>query len=203
MGHDVLDERAPQLTAEDVRRLARAHWGVIGDVAPLSSERDLNVLVGGHVLKVSNPAESRALVDMEVAAMRHVAAADPDLPIPRVVPAGDGADVVPIVDDEGRECLARLITTVPGTPLEGQVVTEDLAEQVGAVTARTARALRGFFHPAAGSRALDWDVRALPSVAAAAGLPADDPLHAIVRRVAASLGASRRCPAGSTTPTSR
>ena len=112
--------------------------------------------------------------------MRHVAAVDPDLPIPAVVPATDGADVVTILDDEGRECLARLITVVPGTPLEGHVVTEDLAEQVGAATARTARALRGFFHPAGGSRSLDWEVRALPSVAAAAGLAPDDPLREVV-----------------------
>ena len=128
--------------------------------------------------------------------MRHVAAVDPDLPIPQVVPATDGSDVVTIVDDEGRACLARLITVVPGTALEGHVVTEDLAEQVGAATARTARALRGFFHPAGGSRALDWEVRALPAVAAAADLAPDDPLREVVRRVTAVLPALAALPSG-------
>lgn len=197
MAHDVLDEPAPRLSVEGVRRLAEAHWGVAGDVVPLSSERDVNFLLGaGHVLKVSNPAESRALVEMEVAAMRHVASTDPGLPIPRVVPSREAADIVAIADDEDRACLARLITTVPGAPLEGQVVTEDLAEQVGAATARTARAMRGFFHPAAGSRELDWDVRALPAVAAKAGLAPDDPLWAVVERVRVALPRLAALPGG-------
>jgi 4-aminobutyrate aminotransferase-like enzyme/Ser/Thr protein kinase RdoA (MazF antagonist) len=196
MAHDVLDEPAPRLTTAGVRRLAEEHWGMTADVTPLTSERDANFLVGsGQVLKVANPAESRALLEMEVAAMRHVAATDPDLPIPRTVPAGS-EDIVTITDDEGRACLARLITTVPGAQLEGQVVTEDVAEQVGAATARTAQALRGFFHPAAGSRELDWDVRALPRVAARWGLTADDPLHPVVERVAAVLPRLAALPSG-------
>ncbi|HEV2797476.1 MAG TPA: aminotransferase class III-fold pyridoxal phosphate-dependent enzyme, partial [Nocardioides sp.] len=195
---DVLDEPAPRITAAQVPAILAAHWGIeVDDVVPLSSERDLNFLAGrDHVLKVSNPAESRALVEMEVAAMRHVAATDPDLPIPWDVPSLAGDGIVTVRDDGGRACLARLITTVPGTPLEGQVVTEDLAEQVGAATARTARALRGFFHPAAGSRELDWDVRALPAVAAKAGLATDDPLHTVVRRVAAVLPRLAALPSG-------
>ena len=196
MSYEVLEVEPPRLAAERVPELVGTHWGVTGEVGALSSERDLNYLVGDHVLKVANPAEDPALVDMEVAGMRHVAAVDPDLPIPQVVPAVDGSDVVTIVDDVGRDCLARLITVVPGTALEGHVVTEDLAEQVGAATARTARALRGFFHPAAGSRALDWEVRALPAVAAAADLAPDDPLREVVRRVTAILPALAALPSG-------
>ena len=196
MSYEVLEVPPPRLAAARVPGLVETHWGVSGEVRALSSERDLNYLVGGHVLKVANPAEDPALVDMEVAGMRHVAVVDPDLPVPHVVPTSDGSDVVTIVDDEGRACLARLITVVPGTPLEGHVVTEDLAEQVGAATARTARALRGFFHPAAGSRALDWEVRALPAVATAADLSPDDPLREVVRRVAAVLPALAGLPSG-------
>ena len=196
MAHDVLDEPAPRLTDEGVRRLVEDHWGVRADVTALSSERDVNFLIGtSHVLKVANPAESRELLEMEVAAMRHVGATDPDLPIPRTVPAG-GEDIVTLTDDDGRTCLARLITTVPGEQLEGQVVTPDVAEQVGAATARTAQALRGFFHPAAASRLLDWDVRALPRVAARWGLTDDDPLHPVVDRVAAVLPRLLSLPSG-------
>ncbi|GAA1941901.1 aminotransferase class III-fold pyridoxal phosphate-dependent enzyme [Nocardioides hwasunensis] len=191
MVHAVMDEPAPRLAPERVRRLVPERWGVpAGAVRALASERDLNVLVDGHVLKVSNPAEDRALVEMEVAATRHVAAVDPSLPIPRVADGTGLGPVVEIADDEGRDCLARLITVVPGEQLEGMVVTEDLAEQVGAAAARVARALRGFFHPAAGHRDLDWDVRRLPQVAA--DLPRGDPLRALVDRVTPALA---RCPA--------
>ena len=202
MAHEVLEERPPRMSNDYVARLVEEQWGLAGvDVRPLSSERDLNFLVGGaHVLKVSNPAESRALVEMEVAAMRHVAVTDPDLPIPRGVPLPDGTDIATVADEDGRACLVRLITTVPGTPVEGHVVTEEVAEQVGAAAARTSRALRGFFHAAAGSRVLDWDVRTLPAVAAKAQqrgvLPAGDPLLEVVARVAPSLARCAALPGG-------
>ncbi len=197
MAHEVLTTPAPRITPDTARRLVEAHWGVSGEVSPLASERDLNLRIGdGHVLKVANPAESRALVDLEVAGMRHVLATDPGLPIPRVVPLLSGGDVAVVTDEDGRDCLARLITMVPGTPLEGHVVTEDIAEQVGATTARTARALRGFFHAAAGSRDLDWDVRALPAVARTYGLVDDDPLRVVAERVAVVLPRLAGLPSG-------
>ena len=67
MSYEVLEVPPPRLAAERVPELVGAHWGVTGEVRALSSERDLNYLVGGHVLKVANPAEDPALVDMEVA----------------------------------------------------------------------------------------------------------------------------------------
>ncbi|RYB93730.1 aminotransferase class III-fold pyridoxal phosphate-dependent enzyme [Nocardioides oleivorans] len=196
---DVMAEPAPALSASRVTALMSDLWGVpVPSVHPLSSERDLNVLVGGapdgHVLKVSNPAEDRALVEMEVAAMAHVAAVDPTLPIPRGTRLLAGGDVAVVTDDLGRDCLARLITTVPGDGLEGQVVTEDLAEQAGAIAARVAQALGGFFHPAAGARDLDWDVRRLPAVAAS--LPAGDPLLSVVDRVSPALERCAALPGG-------
>ena len=128
--------------------------------------------------------------------MRHVAATDPDLPVPRTVPAG-GEDIVTITDDDGRACLARLITTVPGEQLEGQVVTADVAEQVGAATARTAQALRGFFHPCRRPAACSTGTYA-PSRASrrGGGLTADDPLHPVVDRVAAVLPRLLALPSG-------
>ncbi|SEC22555.1 4-aminobutyrate aminotransferase [Nocardioides exalbidus] len=183
-------EPAPVLSAARVTTLVADLWGVpVTSVRPLSSERDLNVLVDGHVLKVSNPAEDRAIVDMEVAAMAHVAAVDPTLPIPRTANLIDLNQVRAIADDLGRPCLARLITTVPGDGLEGQVITEDLAEQAGATAARVARALGGFFHPAAGQRDLDWDVRRLPAVAGPA-------LPDVVARVAPALERCAALPGG-------
>ena len=74
--------------------------------------------------------EERALVEMEVAAMAHVAVVDPTLPIPRGVTPADTGVIAVVTDDLDRACLARLITTVPGDGLEGQVITEELAEQV-------------------------------------------------------------------------
>ncbi|GMA40471.1 hypothetical protein GCM10025883_25160 [Mobilicoccus caccae] len=152
---DLMSEEAPRLS--EVRRieLLRGSWGLAADVLKaLPSERDLNVMVDdAYVLKVTNPAEPDAIVEMEVAAMAHVAEADPDLPVPRTVPDRAGELLHEITDDTGRRCLVRLITIVPGEMSEGLPIDEDLAEQVGRVTARMSQALAGFFHPAAGDAA--------------------------------------------------
>ena len=116
-------------------------------VRQLPSERDVNVLLDGrYVLKVSNPAEDPAVVDMENAAMSHVARVAPGLPLPSVIPAVSGVSVIRVIDDTGAACLARLITVVPGSPAEGRPSPLELAGQVGALAARTSVALQGLFH---------------------------------------------------------
>jgi Ser/Thr protein kinase RdoA (MazF antagonist) len=74
---DVLGTPAPVLSLGRVTALVRETWGLqAGTVRPLTSERDVNVLVDGrYVLKVSNPAEDPAVVDMENTAMAHAARA--------------------------------------------------------------------------------------------------------------------------------
>jgi 4-aminobutyrate aminotransferase-like enzyme/Ser/Thr protein kinase RdoA (MazF antagonist) len=201
---DVLQEPAPQLAADTVARLLTQGWGRgSARVRALPSERDLNALVGdGHVLKVSNPAEPRESIELEVAVMAHVQATDPDLVMPRTVPTTTGAPLLETVDDTGRPCLARLVTVVPGEILEGTSLTVALAEQVGALAARTSVALQGFFHPAAGGRGLDWDVRRLPDVVAgalASGVldAAREPVLAgLPERVGDSLRACAALPSG-------
>lgn len=204
MTGDLLHEPAPAMSADGLSRLVSEIWGVRPAlVTPLDSERDLNALVdGAYVVKVSNPAEARAIVEMEVAALAHVADADPELVLPRTVPTLAGTAVHEAEDDTGRRCLVRLVTVVPGRVLEGAEITLDLAEQVGEVTARTSLALQGFFHAAAADRELDWDVRRLPHVVSAAveaGVldTAREPVFAeLAERVAVAAEATRRLPSG-------
>ena len=163
----VLSEEAPYLRNEAITAALREAWGIeVTSIRRLESERDFNVMVNGaFVLKVSNPAEDPAVVDMEVAAMAHAALADPKLPVPSTVPM-TGGNVVHVVSDEhGRACLSRLITVLPGEALEGSPITVELAERVGAAAAQMSIALAGFLHHAAGERDLDWDIRRLELVA--------------------------------------
>ena len=166
----VLDTPAPRFRDGQVERVLGTHWGIEPrSLGPLPSDRDLNVLVDdGYVLKVSNPAERPDLVDLEDVSLAHVRRVAPDLPVPLQVEASSGR-VVTVADASGRACLARLITVVPGTPLKGTPIPLDLAEQMGAMAARTSRALQGLFHPAA-DRVLDWDVRLAPEVFARPGV---------------------------------
>jgi len=187
-------EPAPDFASESLRTALRDHWRLTDPVLkPLDSERDRNVLVDGRfVLKISNPAERADVVDMEVRALEHVHVADPGLPVPESVAARSGEAVAHLTDDAGRDCLARLITLLPGIPLEGKPVDGGLGAQVGAVAARVSLALQGFFHPAAG-RTLLWDVRQLPAVVAASGIGHFDEL---VARVAPALAATATLPSG-------
>ena len=181
-------EPAPDFTPERLRAALSEHWALDdATVQRLDSERDLNVLVDDrYVLKIANPAEDPAVIDMEIRALEHVWAADPTLPVPASV-----GDVVMLTDKTGRECLARLITLLAGTPLEGAQIDADLAAQVGAAAARASVALQGFFHPAAGRR-LIWDVRRMPEVLAASGIGRAD----LAARVAPAIAAIAILPAG-------
>jgi 4-aminobutyrate aminotransferase-like enzyme/Ser/Thr protein kinase RdoA (MazF antagonist) len=199
---DVLGTPAPVLRTDHVASLVEGVWGLrVGTVRPLSSERDANILLDGrYVLKVSNPAEDPAVVDMENTAMAHAARVAADLPLPAVIPAASGAFVTGVTDDAGAACLARLITVVPGAPAEGRPVTTELAGQIGALAARTSLALQGLFHRA-GGRVLDWDVRRAHHVLAGPDvlgrLGALGPrLAEVLPRLAAAADATTAMPAG-------
>ncbi|MEA5366716.1 aminotransferase class III-fold pyridoxal phosphate-dependent enzyme [Amycolatopsis sp., V23-08] len=187
-------EPAPAFGSESLRAALGDQWRLTDPVLkPLDSERDRNVLVDGRfVLKISNPAERADVVDMEVRALEHVHTADPGLPVPESVATRTGEVVAHLTDDTGRGCLARLITLLPGAPLEGKPLDDGLAAEVGAVAARVSLALQGFFHPAAG-RTLLWDVRHLAAVVAGSGI---GHFGELVARVAPALAATATLPSG-------
>ncbi|EWM09939.1 aminotransferase class III-fold pyridoxal phosphate-dependent enzyme [Kutzneria sp. 744] len=185
----IFAEPAPRFSVDGLRSVLREHWSLTAaELAPLDSERDLNVLVDGRfVLKISNPAESVEVVDMETQALQHIRAADPGLPVPEIV----GVPVAVVRDSSDRECLTRLITLLPGSPVEGGPLDPSLAVQIGAIAGRVSVALQGFFHSAAG-RSLMWDIRRMPSVVAAAGIG----MGSVVDRAVPALKATASLPSG-------
>ncbi|GHJ39324.1 aminotransferase class III-fold pyridoxal phosphate-dependent enzyme [Streptomyces sp. TS71-3] len=191
----VFTEPAPTVSSERLQQALLRHWALAGPrLRPLDSERDLNVLVDREfVLKITNPAEDPGVVDMEVRALEHVRACDPSLAVPALVPTQAGKPVAHLRDDSGRECLARLITVVPGAPLEGTRLDPDLAARVGEVSGRVSAALQGFFHPVAG-RTLMWDIRRAPEAVRAAEGDVAVRLGGLADRVRPALEATRALP---------
>jgi len=184
----VMHAAPPALTPEEASDIAREHFGVAGEVRRLVSERDQNFLLtdadaagAGWVLKVSNAAEDRGVVEMEVAAVEHVARVDPGLPVPVARTSRDGAAIVEVAAGEARH-LIRCIPYLPGRTWQPPELDERVAAGIGEVTARMGRALRGFFHPAAG-RAIEWDQQHLPELARHADLVADPARRALLDRV--------------------
>jgi len=149
----VLEATPPRFTAAEVESIARECFGLVGRATDLGSERDQSFLVAGPdregVLKISNLGEEPATLDLEEAAIAHVTRVDPALPVPRLLGSAEteGPDGTHVI---------RLFERLHGRQ-GGPDLPDGAVRDYGRTHARLARALRGFFHPAAG-RELLWDV---------------------------------------------
>jgi len=150
----VLEASPPGFTADEAARIAAEVFGVDGSASDLGSERDQAFLLedddAGGVLKISNSGEDPAALDLEEAAIAHVAAIDPDLPVAR--------PLAPRTSFEGHH--VRLFERMRGHK-GGPELDDAAVRDIAVVHARLCLALRSFFHPAAG-RELLWNVRATP-----------------------------------------
>ncbi len=149
----VLESTPPRFTADEVAALAAELFGLRGQATDLGSERDQTFLVAGPggdgVLKISNLGEDPATLELEAAALSHVARVDPELPVARLL------DSATLAGPDGTH-FVRLFERRHGRH-GGPELPHDAVFAYGVTHARLARALRGFFHPAAG-RELLWDL---------------------------------------------
>ena len=138
-------------------------WGIEAALSRLDGEFDLNFRAEtpageSYILKVMREVCDRDLTEMQIAALQHLAEAAPDLPLPRVVPARDGASLVESPAGEGGNRLAWLQTCLPGRSYAAfSPHSIGLIGDLGWQTGRLAAALAGFHHPAL-VRDFKWDL---------------------------------------------
>lgn len=159
----LLSVAPPGISLEEGARIAKRVFGIAGETRMLSSERDANFhirLAGGEqaLLKITNAAEDRAVTAMQTAALAHLAAVDPALPVQRISETRDGRPWAIVTGPSGQEHVARLLTFIDGTMLHAANPGPGLHHGIGVLLARLTKALRGFFHPAAG-HVLQWDIK--------------------------------------------
>ncbi len=159
----VLVTSVPQLGETEAAHLARDRFGILGRMVRLSSERDSNFHVTAEdgrafVLKVSNAAEHPAITNFQTAALRHIEARAPGLPVPLVCPTVDGDDEVAVTLKAGTQHVVRLLTYLDGEPLYRVVQSLPQAANLGRCLASIGLALRDFRHPAADHDLL-WDLK--------------------------------------------
>jgi len=156
------------MQADEAAVLAHSLFGLTA-AAPLTrfaTEKDdtyqINATDGRrYVLKIANPAEGAAEIDLQLQALQHIARTAPDLPVPRVYPDRDG-EVLPTITDQAGQCRrVRLLSFLDGMPFDRVTSTNARQRaQIGEVLARLRLALADFRHPAQ-SRVLAWDVQHL------------------------------------------
>ena len=154
---------APDFTPEEAEDIASELYGLSGSAAVLDSERDQNfhlVTRAGDqfLVKIANSAEDPAIIDMQLKAMEHIALVDPGLPVPKVVLSKEGKLLEEVEAADGRIHPVRVVSYLPGIYPEGEFFNSDFYRQMGIFLARTAKALRGFFHPIANYELL-WDLK--------------------------------------------
>ena len=173
---DPLAVPAPDLDPATLRAQLAEGWAVEGELIPVHGERDLNFRVdtgpGHYLLKVHNPADGEAALDLQTAALAHIRAVAPDLPVPAVVPTVEGRPWLELTGRDGRRSLARVMTWLGGRHPDPDEFDEQRLREWGRAVARLGRALRGFVHPAA-AYPIAWDIRRLPQLRT--WLPAVDP----------------------------
>jgi 4-aminobutyrate aminotransferase-like enzyme/Ser/Thr protein kinase RdoA (MazF antagonist) len=163
----VLTSAAPRFADDEIARLVAASYGVTGKVVrALNSERDQVVMLAADeqdlVVKLSNESESVTNIDLEESAALWSIAADPGLPLstPLALHGADARHAVVEHPTTGRHHFLRAYERLPGrASLRGADLTGSTVVEFGAMTARTARAMRGFHHPALGRRVV-WHVEA-------------------------------------------
>ena len=161
----------PRFSEPEAAAFARDLWGLAGRLDPLPSERDQNFrLTTGageqFVLKISESAESRGVLECQNAMLSRLVAALPAFGFPAFVPDREGRAIAEVASEGGGIHLVRLLRYVPGVPL-GEVRRHPpaLLRDAGRLAGSMAGALEGFAHPAA-RRDLRWDLQAAPGVIA-------------------------------------
>jgi hydroxylysine kinase len=145
------------------QELAAEYFGLPATALRLNSERDdnfrLRTLDGReYILKIANPAEDRAVTNLQTEALLHLAVAEPGLPIPRIFPALNGAHELEIKFDDGSTRIVRLLSFLAGAPMHSVEPSTALRRDLGRCAARLARGLRDFHHSGANHKLL-WDLQ--------------------------------------------
>jgi len=188
----VLGIDPPGLSTAEAEEIVRTTFGIDGSASPLVSERDQNFRITdatnpaapGWVLKVSNAGEEPAVIEMEVAAVEHVARIDPSLPVAVALPTRDGGPIGLVSGTDGATHRVRLLPALPGRNVDPTELGDRSIEGIGVTVARLGRSLRGFFHPAAG-RTIWWDLKHIPAMREHHALVDDPVRHALLARALA------------------
>ena len=152
----------PDFGQEPTLELLVREYGLQGRLSPLVSERDQNFRLDTpdgkqFVVKIANSAEPFEITDFQVRALQRLERQGCEVAVPRVLPNRDGSAITTIGEESGEHRL-RVVSYVPGLPLEGGSPDPRVAFDMGRSLALIDAALQGFTHPGE-AQVLLWDMQ--------------------------------------------
>jgi Ser/Thr protein kinase RdoA (MazF antagonist) len=178
------------ITPEQALALVEQHWHLSGTAKELPSYADRNFKIhtsqGNYVFKIANPNWSYADLDIENAALLHLAKTCPDLALPQVMLTKSGQHILPLMTASGQECHMRLLSFVEGEIYANVAVREDvdqhyLQTSLGIAIGKLDRGLEDFQH-ASMDRYVDWSISNLPDLQDEIAHITEDDLRELVAR---------------------
>ncbi len=153
------------VTLEEGGRILLDQFGIEAHLTRFATEKDDTFRCDSasgtsYVLKIANPQEAPIELSLQIEVMRHIARTAPQLPIPKVYQSLEGQYLTPIATNNGDSRQVRLMSFIPGTPLDKTSVSAQGREQIGELLARLRLATANFSHPG-DFRKVCWDVQNL------------------------------------------
>jgi Ser/Thr protein kinase RdoA (MazF antagonist) len=154
------------VTAPAAAEAIGACFALSGELTRLPGEADDNFLLDprGHqryVVKFAHLRADPAVVDVQVRVLRHIEAAAPGLPVPRVLPTTSGKSWAVVPDGALAGRVVHALSYLDGRLLRSVTTGRPLRRALGATLAELGLALRGFDDPLV-HRPLLWDLAQLP-----------------------------------------
>ena len=154
----VFSTRPPSFSEPEITEILAAQFELSGKSTDLYSDRDQNFLIQldsdqKYVLKISNPAEQREILDLQNEATLFIHSKDSDIGVPLQI--GE----IKEYEKDGQKYFIRLVEYLEGNFLKDSTMSDSDHEKLGIYFGRLSQSLAGFSHPAA-DREFEWDVRA-------------------------------------------
>jgi 4-aminobutyrate aminotransferase-like enzyme/Ser/Thr protein kinase RdoA (MazF antagonist) len=163
-------------------------WGIEAAFTRLDGEYDLNFLAtgadgAGYVVKAMRPGCEAWLVDMQIAALDHIRANAPDVPVPAVIRSASGAAIESVTDENGDIRLVWVLERLPGRCYaRAEPKTPDLIHQIGVALGASAKALQDFTHDGL-ARDFKWDLMRAAWIAEHFDVIADPARRALIEEI--------------------
>ncbi|MBL51768.1 MAG: hypothetical protein CMG57_07415 [Candidatus Marinimicrobia bacterium] len=147
----------PDFSEKEISEFILNHFGLSSDAENLYSDRDQNFFIRPisdkpFILKISNCAEKRSVIEMQDEATKSISHNDPELGIPLQI------GKIHTIEKDGISYFSRRIEYIRGKFLKDKNLDEKSHEKLGAFLGRLSLALHGFSHLKA-DRIFEWDVR--------------------------------------------